>query len=192
MRDIIKVGLVKVASAWWLLMVWHICDHQAVITMTSWWARWCLRSPAHYCLLNRLFRCRSKKPSNFRGTGLCEGNSSVTGEFPAQRASNMFPFDDVIMRFLWPFWIMSSEQQNVYKNRYGQRNENENLKTKNLIPASTKTCLTIFVTPIKNEKVTSVFIPFLVRSKQSHCSDLRFNCKFVEEISMSYWGVFIV
>ena len=34
-----------------------------------------------------------------RATGLCEGNSPVTGEFPAQRASNaeMFPFDDVIM-----------------------------------------------------------------------------------------------
>ena len=34
-----------------------------------------------------------------RTTGLCEGNSPVTGEFPSQRASNaeMFPFDDVIM-----------------------------------------------------------------------------------------------
>ena len=34
-----------------------------------------------------------------RVTGLCEGNSPVTGEFPAQRASNaeMFPFNDVNM-----------------------------------------------------------------------------------------------
>ena len=38
------------------------------------------------CLLNRLFRCRSKKTSKLRVTGLCEGNSPVTGEFPAQRA----------------------------------------------------------------------------------------------------------
>ena len=38
------------------------------------------------CLLNRLFRCRSKKKP--RVTGLCAGNSPVTGEFPAQRASN--------------------------------------------------------------------------------------------------------
>ena len=30
----------------------------------------------------------SKKTSKLRVTGLCEGNSSVTGEFPAQRASN--------------------------------------------------------------------------------------------------------
>ena len=40
------------------------------------------------CLLNRLFRRRSKKTSNLRVTGLCEGESPVTGEFPAQRASN--------------------------------------------------------------------------------------------------------
>ena len=40
------------------------------------------------CLLNRLFRCRSKKASKPRVTGLCEGNSPVAGEIPAQRASN--------------------------------------------------------------------------------------------------------
>ena len=33
-------------------------------------------------------RRRSKKTSKLRVTGLCERNSSVTGEFPAQRASN--------------------------------------------------------------------------------------------------------
>ena len=42
----------------------------------------------HGCLLNRLFRRRSKKTSTLRVTGLCEGNSPVPGEFPAQRASN--------------------------------------------------------------------------------------------------------
>ena len=40
------------------------------------------------CLPNRLYRCRSKKASKPRVTGHCEGNSPVTGEFPAQRASN--------------------------------------------------------------------------------------------------------
>ena len=40
------------------------------------------------CLLNRLLRRRSKKTSTLRVTGLCVGNSPVTGEFPAQRASN--------------------------------------------------------------------------------------------------------
>ena len=49
----------------------------------------------------------SKKTSKLRVTGLCEGNSpmtgeftAVTGEFPAQKpvTRNMFPFDDVIMK----------------------------------------------------------------------------------------------
>ena len=42
----------------------------------------------HDCLLNRLFRHRSKITSKLRVTGLCGGNSPVTGEFPAQMASN--------------------------------------------------------------------------------------------------------
>ena len=42
----------------------------------------------HDWLLKRLFTRRSKKTSKLRVTGLCEGNSPVTCEFPAQRASN--------------------------------------------------------------------------------------------------------
>ena len=42
----------------------------------------------HDCLLNHLFRRRSKKTSKVRVTGFCERNSPVSGEFPAQRASN--------------------------------------------------------------------------------------------------------
>ena len=42
----------------------------------------------HHCLLNRLFGHRSKKTSKLRVTGLCEGNSPGTGEFPAQKARN--------------------------------------------------------------------------------------------------------
>ena len=41
----------------------------------------------HDCLLNRLFRRRSKKTSKLSVTGLCVGNSPVTGEIPAQMAS---------------------------------------------------------------------------------------------------------
>ena len=47
--------------------------------------------PRH-CLLKRLFGRRSKKTSKLRVTGLCAGNSPVTGEFPAQMASKA---DDV-------------------------------------------------------------------------------------------------
>ena len=50
------------------------------ITVTTWWARWRLKS-------------------KLRISGLCEGISPLTGEFPAQRASNAekFAFDDVII-----------------------------------------------------------------------------------------------
>ena len=42
----------------------------------------------HECLLNRLYMWRSKKTSKLHVNGLCEGNSLVTGQFPAQSASN--------------------------------------------------------------------------------------------------------
>ena len=42
----------------------------------------------HDCLLNRLFRRRSKKISKLRIPGLFAGNSPVTVEFPTQMASN--------------------------------------------------------------------------------------------------------
>ena len=41
------------------------------------------------CLLKCLFSRRPKKTPKLRITGLCEGNSPVTGEFHAQRASNV-------------------------------------------------------------------------------------------------------
>ena len=41
-----------------------------------------------HCLLICWFRSNSKKTSKLRVTGLCEGNSPVTGVFPAQKASN--------------------------------------------------------------------------------------------------------
>ena len=42
----------------------------------------------HDCLLNRLFRRRSKKTSKLRVISLSAGNSPVTSEFPAQRANS--------------------------------------------------------------------------------------------------------
>ena len=41
------------------------------------------------CLLNRLSKAQIKETSKLRVTGLCEENSPVTDEFPAQRASNV-------------------------------------------------------------------------------------------------------
>ena len=52
------------------------------------------------CLLNRLFRRRSKKISKLRVTGLCVGNSPgpVNSPHKGPVTRKMFPFDDVIMR----------------------------------------------------------------------------------------------
>ena len=44
------------------------------------------------CLLNRLFRCRSKKTSKLRVTGLCEGNSPVNSPHRGPLTRKMFPF----------------------------------------------------------------------------------------------------
>ena len=56
-----------------------------------------------YYLLNCLFRCRSRKTSKLRVTGLCAWNSPSTGGYPHKRPimRKMVPFDDVIIvRFL--------------------------------------------------------------------------------------------
>ena len=53
----------------------------------------------HGCLLNRLFRCRSKKTSKLCITGLYAGNSPgpVNSPHKGPVTRKMFPFDDVIM-----------------------------------------------------------------------------------------------
>ena len=52
------------------------------------------------CLLNRLFRRRSKKTSKLRVTGLCAGSSPgpVNSSHKGPVTWKMFPYDDVIMR----------------------------------------------------------------------------------------------
>ena len=84
------------------------------------------------CLLNRLFGRKTKKTSKLRVTGLWEGNSPVTGEFPAQMASNaeMFPFDDVIMiSFTSSVYVSKILNTGSYttgiNNRSGQTNKTE-------------------------------------------------------------------
>ena len=60
----------------------------------------------HECLLNRLFRRRSKKTSKLRVTGLCVGNSPglVNSPHKGSVMRKMFPIDDVIMDIL--SWMM--------------------------------------------------------------------------------------
>ena len=84
-----------------LIMLWVSQNFQLVLINTRLYSLWCTESlqwrhngcdgvsnhQPYDCLLNRLFRRRSKKTSKPRVTGLCAGNSPGTGEFPAQMAS---------------------------------------------------------------------------------------------------------
>ena len=74
-----------------ILTAWDWFRHQSHQTL-----QWCHNERdgvsnhrPHECLFNRLFRHRWKKTSKLLVTGLCVGNSLVTGEFPAQRASDV-------------------------------------------------------------------------------------------------------
>ena len=61
--------------------------------------RWRLKSTASRMFTQPFIQAQiTKKTSKLRVTALCEGNSPVTGEFPAQRASNAdISFDEGVM-----------------------------------------------------------------------------------------------
>ena len=64
----------------------------------------------HGCLLNRLFKRRSKKRSKLRVTGPCAGNSpgpvNSLHKWPVTR--KMLPFDDVIMCYVGSYTTVTS------------------------------------------------------------------------------------
>ena len=68
--------IVGIATVLYTPLRWRHNDHAGVSNHQP-----------HGCLLNRLFRRKSKKTSKLRVTGLCVGNSPGTGEFPEQMAS---------------------------------------------------------------------------------------------------------
>ena len=77
-------------ACWWHRM-WAINSHESNVqsARTEFTLLWrhnghdsVSNHQPHGCLLNRSFRCRLKKTSKPRVTGLCTGNSPVTGEFP--------------------------------------------------------------------------------------------------------------
>ena len=78
-------GVVLSISLWW-----RHNDHDSVSNHQP-----------HECLLNRLFRRRSKKTSKLRVTGLCAGNSPgpVNSPHKGPVTRKMFPFNDVIVLF---------------------------------------------------------------------------------------------
>ena len=68
----------------------------------------------HGCLLNRLFRRRSKKTSKLRFTGLSAGNSPGTDEFPALMASDA---ENVSIRWRHHAWCNFGTCVNAYCNQ---------------------------------------------------------------------------
>ena len=74
----------------------------------------------HRCVggcFNPLVRAGSKKTSKLRLSGLCEGNSPVTGEFPSQRASNAEKWFHLMPSSC--FWNFSIQNKVQPKNSYG-------------------------------------------------------------------------
>ena len=66
------------------------------------------------CLFNCWFRRRSEKTSKLRVTGLCVGNSPVTGKFRAQKANNVLLFDDVIMKLHQMYHIIELSRYLIF------------------------------------------------------------------------------
>ena len=86
-------------TPFWVVLLLCFYKYDSLVTRLSWithqlqWRHNGRDGVSHHrridCLFNALFRRRSQKTSKLRVTGLfVERNSSVTGEFPAQRASN--------------------------------------------------------------------------------------------------------
>ena len=92
-HNVTTVGLRHIMRAWRFDVHWIRCVcfgqtsfYRHDITLTSQWARWRLKSPAPRLFTQPFIQAQIKK-SKLRATGLCEGNTPVTGEFPAQKAS---------------------------------------------------------------------------------------------------------
>ena len=81
--------MAAILSSWrWVTLLWRHNEHDSVSNHQP-----------RGCLLNRLFRRRSKKTLKLRVTGLCVGNSPgpVNSPHKGPVTRKMFPFDDVIM-----------------------------------------------------------------------------------------------
>ena len=104
----------------------------------------------HDCLLNRLFRHKSKKTSKLCITGLFEGNSPMTGEFPKQRPvmQKMFPFDDAIMICSTQDFELDPSLKKGVKDLL-----EEMVCNHNLLPAEHKAAASILCVLMKEEEV---------------------------------------
>ena len=60
----------------WLITIWRLSNSGQVLQWRHNEHDGVSNHQPHGCLLNRLYKCRSKKTSKLRVTGLCAGNSS--------------------------------------------------------------------------------------------------------------------
>ena len=97
-------GIIRAEQISWITLQWR---HNGRDSLSN--------HQTHDCLFNRLFRRWSKKASKLRVAGICEGNSPVTGEFPAQRASNAE--NDSILRelIIMCIWLLQTRFKEYQK-----------------------------------------------------------------------------
>ena len=72
-----------ILKSWIPIACWWV-THDSDVIMSS----MALKSSASRLFAQQFVQAQVKETPKLRVTGLCEGNSLVTGEFPAQRASN--------------------------------------------------------------------------------------------------------
>ena len=65
---------------------WRKCAVN-IISLTSQWAPWRLKSPAYRLLAQPFVLAHTQETSILRVTGICEGKPPMIGGFPSQRAS---------------------------------------------------------------------------------------------------------
>ena len=100
---------------WWPLLVFF---YWVIITLTSLWPRWRLKSPTSR-LFTQPFIHTQMKTSKLRVTDLCVGNSPgpVNSPHKGPVTRKMFPFDDVIM-CMEKYWRIATIHMVTYHQSY--------------------------------------------------------------------------
>ena len=80
-----KLTWIWIRRSWQAKLPWFARGHYSYVIMGAMASQIISLTIAHSTLF---LRCRSKKTSKLSVTGLCAGNSPVSGEFPKEMASN--------------------------------------------------------------------------------------------------------
>ena len=91
--------LSKKSWVWWFetpsCSLWRHCN----VTVTPWWARWRLKSPASPILVQLFAQAQIKKTSNSASLAFVRGihRLPVNSPYKGPGTRKIFPFDDVII-----------------------------------------------------------------------------------------------